>query len=252
MDGSGGGPMEVTFSIESLKEPRGFIRVLEVILSIFAFATTTGHSSSIALQVMCDSVANSTVKGSKIVNFDFHYSYDLEESCIPTPVCSPPTGQFCLLDGSESSAQFYVFVGVIVFLYCLATLGLYVFFDEFYRRNSRVILMDFLVSAVLTFFWLVGSCAWATGVTDVKMYTDFDEGSIYDGIPDCAGKNHFCQPYQEGNYASLNVSLIFGFLNFMVWIGNLWFLYKETQWFKSQQAPPAGSGIPPTPDYEPI
>jgi len=39
-------------------------------------------------------------------------------------------------DGSHSSSQFYVFVGVIVFLYSLAALIFYVFFDEQYRKNN--------------------------------------------------------------------------------------------------------------------
>jgi hypothetical protein len=31
---------------------------------------------------------------------------------------------------------------------------------------------------------------------------------------------------------------IFGFLNMVVWAGNLWFLYKETPWFKVRSKPP--------------
>jgi cytoskeletal protein RodZ len=52
-----------------------------------------------------------------------------------------------------------------------------------------------------------------------------------------------------GTYANVTVSVIFGFLNFFIWFGSLWFVYKETKFFKSrtaqqqnqqQQQPPTG------------
>ena len=45
-----------------------------------------------------------------------------------------------------------------------------------------------------------------------------------------------------GTYANVTVSVIFGFLNFLLWFGGIWFVYKETRFFKSrtaqQQQPP--------------
>ena len=44
-----------------------------------------------------------------------------------------------------------------------------------------------------------------------------------------------------GSYADIIVSVIFGFLNFLLWLGSIWFVYKETKFFKSrtaQQQPP--------------
>jgi chromate transport protein ChrA len=55
--------------------------------------------------------------------------------CNTTP---GPTLQVALLEGAKSSAEFYVFVGVIVFLYCLAALVLYLLFDEVYRSNTNI------------------------------------------------------------------------------------------------------------------
>jgi hypothetical protein len=56
-------------------------------------------------------------------------------------ICNASTGQgkqVALLEGAKSSAEFYVFVGVIVFLYCLAALVLYLLFDEVYRSNTNI------------------------------------------------------------------------------------------------------------------
>lgn len=65
----------------------------------------------------------------------------LEDVCFGIPICSPnKTDKFCLLAGSKSSAEFYVFVGVIVFLYCLAALVVYIVFDDTYRKNNRIVI----------------------------------------------------------------------------------------------------------------
>lgn len=37
-----------------------------------------------------------------------------------------------------------------------------------------------------------------------------------------------------GAYGSVIVSVIFGFLNIILWIGSVWFIYKETKFFKSR------------------
>ena len=38
----------------------------------------------------------------------------------------------------SSSAEFYVFIGVMAFLYSIAALVLYIFFDDMYRSNTRL------------------------------------------------------------------------------------------------------------------
>ena len=65
----------------------------------------------------------------------------LESVCVTYPVCDKTAQQtdVCLLAGSRPAAEFYVFVGVIVMLYCIATLVIYIFFDELYRKNNRFI-----------------------------------------------------------------------------------------------------------------
>ena len=48
------------------------------------------------------------------------------------------------------------------------------------------------------------------------------------------------QPLSSGQFGGLVISILFGFINFILWAANLWFLYKETTWFESilkNQAP---------------
>ncbi|CAG5117220.1 unnamed protein product, partial [Candidula unifasciata] len=211
------------------------------VLSIFAFATTTSHSTSTKFSAHC-------INRTQPVTFSYSYPYDLTKVCFSQPVCGAgtknATDSFCLLAGAQSAAQFYVFVGVIVFLYCLTSLVFYIVFDTLYRRYSRIVVADFIISIVLTVLWVISSSAWAAGVADVKTYTDPAEGGIIgptSKVTDCQ-KPGSCTVDHLGNFASLNVSVIFGFLNFLVWLGNLWFLYKETPWFKVQAKPPMQPG----------
>ena len=84
--------------------------------------------------------------------------FSLESVCIKSPVCDKTAKKtdVCLLSGSKSAAEFYVFVGVIVMLYCIAALVLYIFFDDLYRKNTRIII-GVRIKAVLV--WISSSSA---------------------------------------------------------------------------------------------
>jgi len=216
---------------EVLKEPRGFIKFLEIVIAIFAFATTTSHHSESQFEVLCPGDTT------KVVPLPFGYPYKLDDTCFGIPVCDPKniTSHICVYGNYISSAEFYVFVGVMAFLYALAALILYVFWDEQYQQNEKVPIVDFVVTIVFAALWLISSSAWADALTKVKHYTDpadviFDK--TRNPFPECQGHNVTCEVTSQGNFASLNVSIIFGFLNMLIWAGNLWFLYKETKWFK--------------------
>ena len=52
----------------------------------------------------------------------------------------------------------------------------------------------------------------------------------------------------DKHIVTLYILQIFGFLNMGVWAANLWFLFKETKWFKMRQAP---TQQPTSPSQEP-
>ncbi|KAL3852777.1 hypothetical protein ACJMK2_016408 [Sinanodonta woodiana] len=237
----------VGFNVAVFKEPRGFIKPIQWILSIFAFATTVGVHTDLVFNMKFEYFDNATNQSFGHVARKIEYPFNLEAldswiiKCNTSSVIT--TLSFSLLQGSKSSAEFFVFVGVIVFLYCLAALVVYIFLDNVYRRSNTFPIADFIVSAVIVLLWLISSSAWAQGVSDVKYYTDLERCGVFNKMRTaCAGSISSFQETVSPNFASLNVSVIFGFLNMLVWGGNLWFLWKETPWSKMQSKPATMSG----------
>ncbi|KAG1686091.1 Synaptophysin [Nymphon striatum] len=215
------------------KEPRGFIRLVQFVLSIFAFATTCGFSSYTKFKVACISAGNYT--DGKIT---FSYPFGRGD-IVMEPICgeSLPNFQF------QSSPQFFVATGVLSFLYCIGICVMYVVASRMYEENQLAAVADLIASGVLTSFWFAGSCAWTNGLVDIAAYTS-PKFVFKHVLKDICVKDA-CKEVFGGNFAGLNVSVIFGFANVLVWIGSLWFVYKETIWRKNNQPAQMGSNNPP-------
>lgn len=221
-----------------LKEPLGFIRVLEWIFTIFAFATAGGYSGTSHFTVKCPGVVDD-----KLVEPAFGYPFRLNAKPYRIPLCSgTPSNETFLQGDFSSSAEFFVCVGVFGFLYCTATLVLYLGYQNLYRQTSRGPIIDLVVTAAFAFLWLVSSSAWGKGLTDIKWATNPEHLVMIDSCKD------ICHAGDFPSMGRLNASVIFGFLNLILWAGNCWFIYKETPFHKDPN-PPATmeEGGPPEP-----
>ncbi|KRX83759.1 Synaptophysin [Trichinella sp. T6] len=207
---------EMQMSTRILKEPLGFIRILEFPMVLLAFATTAGYSATLDVKYKCTGIDN-------VFSFSWFYPFDLTNTAVSNDLCKQEGGSISIFgEGAVSQSQFFVCTGVLSFLYIIG---------------------DFVVTAVLAVFWFIASCAWASGVNVIKGLTDFSmiKNMFVNSVNPCKDKES-CHFTPHWNYAALNVSLIAGFACFFLFASNLWFIWKETEWFKSRQTPNVASG----------
>lgn len=208
------------------KEPRGVMRILQFVFSICAFASTTGYTNKVKVDYTCAN--NSTLTGKFELDVSYPFRLDRE---ITTVSCDPDV-EFYLFGNSSSDAQFFVAAGVLAFIYCIFITVVYVLCDAMYQSNDNLPHADFIATVILAVLWLSGSAAWANGLSQIKMATS---PSVLTKLEMC--KKLTCKIF-VGSFSSLDISIILGFLNFFLWASDLWFLYKETSWFKMKQSSP--------------
>ncbi|XP_053908652.1 synaptophysin-like protein 1 [Cuculus canorus] len=218
--------------LRPLREPLGFVRGLQWFFSIFAFATCGGFSGSVSVVISCGGKSNISVSA------PFAYPFRLNRATFSPPLTALCNGTWAeevhLVGDFSSSAQFFVAVAVGAFLGSMAALGVYLGALHLYRhRDGKMALVDFVVTVVFSFLWLVSSSAWAKALTDVKMSTAAP-------LPHCDVPSVTCGAPGVTSMGALNVSVILGFLNLLLWVGSSWFVYKETHFH--HPTPPA----PPT------
>ncbi|NWX01132.1 SYPL1 protein, partial [Caloenas nicobarica] len=84
---------------------------------------------------------------------------------------------------------------------------------------------DLAITAITAFLWLVSTFAWAKALADIKMSTG---ASVIAGIEACKAPGTTCRFASVTSMRTLNVSVVFGLLNMVLWGGNVWFVYKDT------------------------
>ncbi|XP_023263883.1 synaptoporin-like, partial [Seriola lalandi dorsalis] len=98
---------------------------------------------------------------------------------------------------------------------------------------------DFVVTVIFSFMWLASSCCWAKTLSDIKTATNPTQVLLL--ISACRAQEIKCTATQEPLWSRLNTSAVFGFVNVVLWVGNIWFVFKETGWYKTGQRYPTRS-----------
>jgi len=220
---------------EVLKEPRGLLRVVQWLFAVLAFSTACHYSTVLTLTPTCAKDKD----GSKPDPISVSISYPFRLNSYPTwkykEMCDLKDA---MKDGKSiydiefpgnfsSDAEFFVFTGVVAWLYCFASLAVYVFFNHLYvDQQKNYPKVDFVMTALLGMFWLAGSAAWANGLNGLKNVCSGLSTVAMLCQEDSVECSSSCSQFTEGN-----ISVLLGFLNCFLWTTNLWFLYKETKWF---------------------
>jgi len=215
-----------SWRLRVLLEPRGFIRVLEVILAIVAFATTGGYSGQATYSIACKPLANASQHFTTPISYPFRLSSTV--ITIEKP-CNKTTLNYRMEGDLSPSAQWFEFVGVTAFLYALGSVVFYVVFDAVIRQtHERLVTIGDLAGTVLyAFFWLTAASAWAWGLGQVKIWSGHEKVLGSAEFKDLC-QSATCRLNSGADYSPLTASVAFGFLNFFLWLCNIWFVYKES------------------------
>ncbi|XP_075631764.1 synaptophysin-like protein 2 isoform X1 [Balearica regulorum gibbericeps] len=215
-----------------LQEPLGFIKVLEWLFAIFAFGTCGSFSGETGATVNC----GGETKEMSAISVQFGYPFRLYQIPFEMPDCEgeSETHTLHLVGDFSAPAEFFVTLGVFSFLYAMAALVLYLRFHSLYGENKKLPFADFCVTICFAFFWLVAAAAWGKGLTDVKAATR--PASLIAAMGVCQGQEVVCNAGTTPAMGLANISVLFGFINFLLWAGNCWFVLKETSW-QAQAAP---------------
>uniref|UniRef100_A0A8C4J0V9 Synaptophysin like 1 n=1 Tax=Dromaius novaehollandiae TaxID=8790 RepID=A0A8C4J0V9_DRONO len=171
------------------------------IFSIFAFATCGGFRGETTLLVSCKGVVNETVTAA----FAYPFRLNTVAFSAPDPKCCGGTWtNFYLVGNFASSAQFFVTLAVLVFLYCTAALVIYIGYMHVYQRNSKFPLTDLAITVITAFLWLVSTSAWAKALTDIKISTG---ASIILEAESCKAPGTTCLFASVTSMGTLNVSV---------------------------------------------
>ncbi|XP_026572690.1 synaptophysin-like protein 2 isoform X1 [Pseudonaja textilis] len=210
-----------------LEEPLGFIKVLEWLFAIFAFGACGSFSAETGATVKCTKPPKETTA----ITVQFGYPFRLYKIPFDMPDCiegSTSKRMLHLMGDFSAPAEFFVTLGVFTFLYTMAALAVYLRFHSLYKENKKLPFADFCVSVSFTFFWLVAFSAWGKGLSDVKGATR--PSSLIAAMSVCQFKNAVCNAGATPSMGLANISVLFGFVNFILWAGNCWFVFKETPW----------------------
>ncbi|KAG9328355.1 hypothetical protein JZ751_014476, partial [Albula glossodonta] len=103
------------------------------------------------------------------------------------------------------SISFFVTTAVFAFLYSLLATVVYIFYQNKYRENNRGPVVDFIVTVVFSFMWLVSSSAWAKALADIKV--EADPETALQLISACRLRTTKCRSLQAPVWSRLNSSV---------------------------------------------
>ncbi|XP_063711061.1 synaptoporin-like [Symsagittifera roscoffensis] len=227
-----------SFNLEVLALPKGALKVVQLVLCLIAFAVVAAFDDSFEFQKNCgnDTVLNMTKR-----TFHFGYPFDLNEHEVKLPLCETTTNltstssQVLRVAHSdqESSPKFFVFTGVLGFIYCMVAVVAYVFISPTLQSHDGIgFKIDVFVHILICIFWFCGSFALIRAKNQIEKYTS--PARIFLQIEECHSTTEgelSCTVTHDAEYRALGFAVGMGFVNLFAWSANIYFLVKDTPWF---------------------
>lgn len=213
-----------------IKEPRGFIRILQVFIGLLAWSTTAGFSTTSVLHIYCpDNTSPFNV------DLEVKYPFDIRTTKVSAPQnCSDDTD---VVDDTfpidfSATSMLYVAVCVLSLIYALSSAIYYCFFTAKYETDPLVPMVDLCITLLFTVAWIAITLTWWLNVTDLKLYTH--PNYFRNWLSACLNDDIKCETSSPGKWSSLTVSIVCGLACVLMWLGSTWYIFKETTLHKKQ------------------
>jgi len=236
--------------MEVFKEPRGFLRLLLLGFTMLAFSFCAGFSSYLEFQIMCKPSKNST-DITVTVKQEYSYPFSLDHyAVVNVTECNvdQKDREVSFPGDYSSDAKFFVFTGVIAWLFCIFTVIVYAFMNDVYIDQKNYPMYDMIACVILSFFFLAASSAWGHALSGLKSSGDPDTWIFKAGknalAPICSKSDEdsyintavtSCKTSFAGGFGGANISVILGFLICFLFGANVYYLYKETRFANPNQ-----------------
>ncbi|KAL3095595.1 hypothetical protein niasHT_024421 [Heterodera trifolii] len=221
-------PLERVFrrvDFEQLQMPLGFIRLMEAafcVLSLIAFRAWNFH-----LSIFCPN------KASHHVEFG---SLDIDTLSVSR--CNKT--ETLLFDPNFGAGADFVAYLIPLSLFVTVTgLLFYLLCYSHYTSDDRVPVLDLIVTVLLTVGWMIGTLSFslsARAISEATTEENVNKTMVAHGICDGVKSGDECRWESHATHAPLSAVTLAGVGLFILFASNIWFIYKETPFFRERQA----------------
>ncbi|XP_063683218.1 synaptophysin-like protein 2 [Bolinopsis microptera] len=219
--------------------PKGMMKFVQLFVVICAFAMTTSAKGESTLLIKAAGKLKNDVEGVLVTKYpfskyDWNHNYDNENESKDHAY-----KDMMFKDGFQSESQFYVFVGVMSFLYTLAAIISYAFYKKFEKMSDHFAIyftkVDLISTVVLTFFWFLSTTLWSAGFSALRndLNPPSDYVSLIARIRIEVGDDKVCENFScltTDSWSKLYGSVVFGYLCIFLYGVNCWYCFKDTEW----------------------
>lgn len=227
----------VEFYWLALLQPKGFLKILQFIISILTFSLTAGFTAT-AVQSCLEVVDNNNISVVNRVNSPYPFqNYELYANntvkLFPTNIGHGP--------------QFFVCWGVFTMFYAIVAVLVYMFLSKKFVVSGLTALPDWLV-----IFDLIANCFWVIMWFLAFLVWAIESNMLKFFVVNFLSAQKFanCSAAKSQSFAQTDISLTFSFLLIFIWVCNIYFIVKDTSYYirwsesrkKSYAPPDAASG----------